>query len=138
MTTTEAPETRTIRCASGAARCHGRHATPDEVFRCYVAAGKIDGAWPCGWQYEGAIPTGDPEEPYYRGILECDAPARERANGTGYDCADGHEFTTAEARAAAGWDYAEDAMEAAYLAKHGTEPRTLVHAAPWTEPLPSV
>jgi hypothetical protein len=123
-----------IRCGS----CKGRHATVSLVQRCYVAAGKIEGVWPCSWLMEAPIATGDPDEPYYPGIVECGAPTRMRADGTGYDCANGHEHTYAEARQAQGWDYAEDAMEAAYLAKYGTEPRTLVYASPWTEPLPTV
>jgi hypothetical protein len=124
----------TIKCGS----CRSRHLTKDEIFRCYVAAGKVEGVWPCGWQYEGLIATGDPDEPYYRGVVECDAPARERADGSGHDCSDGHEHTYAQARSEQGWDYAEDDLEAAYLAKYGTEPRDLVTGGPWTRELPVV
>src|SRR5271166_156790 len=112
----------TIKC--GVSRDH-RHVTPGEVYRCYVKAGRIIGVWPCGWQYEGLIATGDPEEPYYRGIVECGAPTRERANGSGYDCKAGHEHTYAQWMAEHGMAYAEDDLEAAYLAKAGVEPREL-------------
>jgi hypothetical protein len=124
----------TVKCGS----CKSRHFTRDEVLHCYVAAGKIENLFICGWQYEGAIATGDPDEPYYRGVVECDAIATIRADGSGFDCTAGHEHTNAQARWEQGWDYAEDAMEAAYLAKYGTEPRTMAHGAPWTEPLPAV
>jgi hypothetical protein len=122
---------RRIVCASGHGQCPGWHETAEAVRRCYVAAGRIDGLWTCGWQFEGAIATGDPDEPYYRGILECDAPARERADGSGYDCEAGHEHTYAEARQAQGWDYADE-DEAAGLAKAGVEPRTMTGQVwPW-------
>lgn len=111
----------TVRCGS----CRSRHVTADQVLRCYVAKGLIKDTWPCGWQYEGLIATGDPDEPFYRGIVECDAPARLRADGTGYGCLVGHEHTYAEARQAQGWDYAEDDDEAKNLAKAGVEPRTM-------------
>jgi hypothetical protein len=120
-----------IRCGS----CKRRHATAQEVLRCYVAAGKIEDVWPCSWLIEAALATGDPDEPYYPGIVECGAPTRMRADGSGYDCANGHEHTTAEARCEQNWDYAEDAGEAALLAKYGTEPRD-IHGRPWTAPLP--
>jgi hypothetical protein len=111
----------TIKCGAG----DHRHATAYQVLCCYVAAGLIDGAWPCGWLYEGPVPTGDPDEPYYRGIIECPAPARMRADGTGYECLAGHEHTYAEARQAAGWDYAEDDEEAERMSRYGVEPRTM-------------
>jgi hypothetical protein len=114
-----------IVCTSGATTCHGSHATATAVFRCYVAAGRIDGLWTCGWQHEGLIATGDPDEPYYQGIVECDAPARMYPDGTGYACTDGHSHTFAEARAAQGWEYAEDDDEARRLAGLGVEPRTM-------------
>lgn len=124
----------TIRCGS----CRSRHVTKDEVLRCYIEAGKIENLFICGWQYEGAIATGDPDEPFYRGVVECDAIATIRPDGSGFDCKAGHEHTNAQARQEQGWDYAEDALEAAYLAKHGTEPRQLRDGSPWTEPLPAV
>jgi len=111
----------TIRCGS----CRSRHLTRDEVLRCYVAAGRIKDVWPCSWLVEGPIPTGDPDEPYYQGIYECGAPSRMRADGTGYDCDDGHEHTDAEARQAQGWDYAADDDEARGLARNFVEPRTM-------------
>jgi hypothetical protein len=123
MNTTDTP--RRIVCASGATRCHGSHATREDVYRCWVAAGRIAGLWSCGWQYEGAVATGDPDEPYYRGILECDAPTRMYQDGTGYSCTDGHDHTFAEARQAQGWDYCEDSDEATQLARAGVEPRTM-------------
>jgi hypothetical protein len=111
-----------IICTSGATTCHGFHATARQVFRCYVAAGRIADVWTCGWQYEGAIATGDPAEPCYRGILECDAPAKMRADGSGFDCSDGHEHTFAEWLAEHGQAYAEDDEEAARLLKAGVQP----------------
>jgi hypothetical protein len=120
------PDTRgTIKCGS----CRSRHLTKEQVLSCYVEAGKIEGMWLCGWQYKGLIATGDPDEPYYEGILECDAPARMRADGTGYDCLRGHEHTTAEARQAQGWEYCEDDDEAKQLARAGVEPRTMTGQA---------
>jgi hypothetical protein len=111
----------TIRCGS----CRSRHLTTADVLACYVAKGLITDMWSCGWQYEGAIATGDPDEPWYLGIIECDAPAQLRADGTGYDCLAGHEHTYAEARQAQGWEYCEDDDEAGRLAKLGVEPRTM-------------
>jgi hypothetical protein len=81
--------------------------------------------WPCDWLTRGTRPTGDPDEPYYEGIFECGAPSRMRPDGTGYDCEAGHEHTYAQARQAAGWEYAEDDDEAGRLAKLGVEPRTI-------------
>lgn len=123
-----------IRCGS----CKRRHATAQEVLRCYVAADKIEGVWPCSWLIEAALATGDPDEPYYAAVVECGAPTRMRADGTGYDCAAGHEHTDAQVMAERGMAYAEDDLEAAYLAKYGTEPRDLVTGGPWTRPLPQV
>lgn len=123
-----------IRCGA----CKSRHATKEDVLSCYVGKGLIKDMWPCGWQYEGDIATGDPDEPYYRGIVSCDAPARERADGSGYDCLAGHEHTYAQWMAEHGMAYAEDDLEAAYLAKAGVEPRELATCAPWTRPLPAV
>lgn len=124
----------TIKCGS----CRSRHLTKDEVLRCYIEAGKIENLFICGWQYEGLIATGDPDEPCYRGVVECDAIATIRADGSGFDCADGHEHTNAQWMAEHGMAYAEDDMEAAYLAKAGVEPRELATCAPWTRPLPAV
>jgi hypothetical protein len=108
-----------IRCG----KCHGRHRYPIQVQACYGVLGDV---WPCSWQLEVLLPTGDPDEPYYEGVAECGAPSRMREDGTGYDCEAGHEHTFAEARQRAGWDYAEDADEARQLMKYGTEPRDLV------------
>lgn len=104
----------TIKCGS----CKSRHFTAYDVLACYVAAGLIKDAWPCGW---GMLAQGE-DGPY---TIFCDAPARARADGTGYDCILGHEHTTAEARRQQGWDYASDLGEAELLAKYGTEPRTM-------------
>lgn len=111
----------TIRCGS----CRSRHLTRAQILHCYVEAGKIEGKFICGWQYEGAIATGDPDEPFYRGVIECDAIATIRSDGSGFDCEAGHEHTNAQARQEQGWEYAEDFGEAEQLAKAGVEPRTM-------------
>lgn len=119
---TPLPDTAgTVKCGS----CRSRHFTADEVLRCYVAAGKIENLFICGWQYEGAIATGDPDEPFYRGVIECDAIATIRADGSGFDCAVGHSHTNAQARQEQGWEYCEDFAEAERLARLGIEPRTM-------------
>ena len=120
-----------VRCGS----CKDRHPSAYLVLCCYVAAGKVDGAWPCSWLVEAALATGDPDEPFYPAIVECGAPARYRADGTGYDCEAGHEHTDAQARQAQGWDYAGDDGEALLLARAGVEPRE-VDGHVWVRPLP--
>ena len=62
-------------------------------------------------------------------LSDCGAVVTEDSRG--WECAYGHRYVTAHARAAEGWDYAEDAAEAASLIKHGTEPRDLVTGRPW-------
>jgi hypothetical protein len=121
MTSTLPDTAGTIKCGS----CRSRHLTKDEVLRCYVAKGLIKDRFICGWQYEGAIATGDPDEPYYRGIVECDAIATIRPDGSGFDCEAGHEHTNAEARQEQGWEYCSDQGEADQLARAGVEPRTM-------------
>ena len=83
-----------------------------------------------------AAATGDPDEPCYPAIVECGAPTRYRADGTGYDCESGHEHTDAQARQAQGWDYAGDDGEALLLARAGVEPRE-VDGHVWVRPLPA-
>ena len=49
--------------------------------------------------------------------FECGAPLRHTESG--YSCARGHSYTYAADRAAEGWDYASDAVEAALLGRAG-------------------
>ncbi|KFG71509.1 hypothetical protein [Streptomyces mutabilis] len=49
--------------------------------------------------------------------FECGAPLRH--TDSGYSCARGHSYTYAAVRAAEGWDYASDAVEAALLGHAG-------------------
>jgi hypothetical protein len=48
-------------------------------------------------------------------------------------CAAGHENTSAEARQAEGWDYAEDAYDAAVIAKGGRTPVPMGPATYWDD-----
>ena len=94
--------------------------------------------WPCDWLVERAFREGLPpmtgeeldefdgwDGPEYT-VVDCGAPCTARADGSGWDCESGHEYTTLEARHAQRWDYAEDAVEAGRLAGAGIEPRDLV------------
>lgn len=74
--------------------------------------------WPCTWLIEGYGEDGLVHD-------ECGAATRYRPDGSGYDCATGHEHTYAEARQAQGWDYAADEGEAFGLARAGVEPREM-------------
>lgn len=109
-----------IVCKSNWEGCHGRHATVAEVRECFEA--KRDGAWPCTWLIEGLIPTGDPDEPYYRGTFECGAPTQYTDDRGSYECTAGHDFIPPEVRQEQGWDYAADRDEAMGLAKAGVLP----------------
>jgi hypothetical protein len=120
-----------ITCRSGHGQCPGWHETREAVYRCFVAANLITGVWACGWQYEGAIATGDPDEPYYRGVVECDAPAREYPDGSGFECADGHSHRHPQWLAEHGMAYAEDDEEARYLAKAGVQPLHMNDGRPY-------
>lgn len=62
--------------------------------------------WACTWLVDHGI--SDDGEPL---ILDCSAPATERLDGSGWDCAHGHEYTTAT-------EY-YDADEAAWLRSEG-------------------
>ncbi len=53
-------------------------------------------------------------------IAECGAAAWEHPRG--FACEAGHEHIDAQTRAAEGWEYAEDAGEAANLVKAGVQP----------------
>jgi hypothetical protein len=115
-----------IRCGS----CGSYHRYVIQVRACYGVL--PEGTFPCSWLTEALLATGDPDEPYYPGIVECGAPAHLRADGTGYDCEAGHEHTTAEARQAQGWEYCSDTDEAKQLARVGVEPRTMTGQIwPW-------
>jgi hypothetical protein len=114
--------------------CRERHEHIEQVKQCFgLDVGLYLG--PCTWQTQGrTITTGDPEEPYYydaEGVTECGAKMYAREDGTGYDCLNGHDHTTAEARYNQGWDYAEDEDEAKQLVKAGVEPRHIEDGTPY-------
>lgn len=93
--------------------CKETHHSVEAVRRCYAGE-----ASPCGWQYHARDRWGFvTDEDGERIVLECKALAWD--TGRALVCEDGHEHVWAEARAAEGWDYAEDAEEARRLAKVG-------------------
>lgn len=96
------------------------HQHVDEVRACYKAMHDTKAGiqvWPCSWLLEGRYDDGS----IY--TYECLAPARftpERGEGA-FECSNGHDFIPPQVRYAEGWDYAEDAEEAAHLRKHGID-----------------
>jgi hypothetical protein len=93
--------------------CHETHRSVEAVRRCYAGT-----AHPCGWQWEERDRWGFvTDEDGRRIVRECKALAWDDGRAT--TCEDGHEHVSAEARAAEGWDYAEDADEARRLASVG-------------------
>lgn len=112
----------TITCG----KCRQTHASVDAVRACYAGATIA----PCTWLVERTYTFVDEETGEWWGgedgptIEDCGAEAI--YTDRGFECAAGHSHVTAEIRFAEGWDYAEDAMEAAQLSKYGTEPRDLV------------
>lgn len=109
-----------IFCKSSWEGCKGSHRSVAEVKACFAA--KVAGAWPCTWLIEGPIPTGDPDEPYYKGTFECGAPARYTDEEGSYTCDEGHAHTPAWVRDRQGWDFAADRGEAEALALAGVLP----------------
>lgn len=79
----------------------------------------------CSWMVERVIYIGDDEEGYEQDVRieECGAEAVFHNNG--FHCTAGHEHTSMEARERAGWDYAEDAYDAAVITKGGREFRPM-------------
>ena len=101
--------------------CKEKHSGVAAVKACYVGL-----LFTCGWLVERLEGWADPEtgEAEFETVMrECGAEAI--ATDTGWHCAAGHEHTNAEARAAQGWDYAEEYGEAMDLALAGVEPRTM-------------
>jgi hypothetical protein len=69
--------------------------------------------FPCSWYVLDYNEDGPYERP-------CNAAARETEHG--FKCEAGHEHVNAQTRYDEGWDYAEDAEEARYLARNGVMP----------------
>lgn len=92
--------------------CKKTHRSVEAVRRCYAGE-----AYPCGWQWEERDRWGVVYDENGPVIHECEALAWD--TGRALVCEDGHEHVWAEARAAEGWDYAEDADEARRLARVG-------------------
>ena len=107
-------------------KCKATHASVAAVKACFAGATIA----PCNWLVERTHWYQDPETGDWWGgedgpsIEDCGAEAI--YTDRGFECAAGHSHVTAEIRWAEGWDYAEDAGEAARLTKYGTEPRDLV------------
>jgi hypothetical protein len=88
------------------------HRSVDEVRACFEAAlAEAAGTdvWPCGWLMEARYSDGS------RYSLPCEAPTRFTDDRGSFECAAGHSHVPAQVRWEQGWDYAEDAEEAAYL-----------------------
>jgi hypothetical protein len=96
-----------------------QHESVAQVRECFqAAADEKDGmdVWPCSWLLEGRYDDGSVF--YY----ECGAPTRYTGNRGSYECTRKHDHTPVEVRDEQGWDYAEDAQEAAQLAHAGVRP----------------
>ncbi|MFJ3182595.1 hypothetical protein ACIPJN_29975 [Streptomyces sp. NPDC086796] len=76
----------------------------------------------CGWLVAGHDEDGPT-------AYECRAPVQH--TNSGYSCARGHAHTYAEVRAAEGWDYASDPVEAELLAHFGVIGVRADDARPW-------
>lgn len=95
--------------------CKKTHSAVALVKACYQGQTGI-----CGWQYN--VPTvysPEVEDFIDAHTEECDALSWWDERGT--YCEAGHEHVWAEARAAEGWDYAEDIDEANRLRKLGVQ-----------------
>lgn len=110
-----------IVCRSGWGTCNGSHETAAEVKDCYRRA-HTPGGWPCSWLVEVALRTGDPDEPYYKGIVECGLLTLPVEKTGGYECEGGHDFIPPQYLAEHGMAYASDDFEAKALAKAGVLP----------------
>lgn len=107
-------------------KCFKTHASTIAVKACYGGAD----IGPCTWLVERTFTYEDPETGEVWGFEDgpqiVDCGAETIYTNRGYECAAGHSHVNAEVRFAEGWDYAEDAEEAARLSKYGTQPRDLV------------
>lgn len=103
-------------------KCDQTHGSVFAVRACH------DGAevFACGWLTEARDRFGPIRDEDGRQIIdECGADAI--GTQTGWSCAAGHSYVDMETRHAQGWDYAEDAEEAASMLRNSTtEPRDLV------------
>jgi len=111
----------TIKCGN----CGSSHATVLMVKACYG----VDGLFLCTWMVEHRTQCRVPLdqdcgwcEDGGRNVEDCGAVAWPTHNGRGFACGRGHSHVAAEVRAEEGWDYAEDADEAAQLARAGVRP----------------
>jgi hypothetical protein len=95
-----------IRCG----HCGNRHDSVPAVRVC-AAGGHI---WPCGW----LLVIGRDEDGQEI-IGECGAESY--GDDRGYQCSAGHSHVYAEVRAAEGWDYASDPLEAEALRRNGVD-----------------
>jgi hypothetical protein len=96
-----------------------QHENVAEVRECFQAAADEKRGirvWPCSWLLEGRYDDGSVF------TYECRAPTRYTDERDSYACTRGHDHTPAEVRVEQGWDYAEDAQEAAQLARAGVRP----------------
>ncbi len=94
------------------------------------ADGRLTGG--CTWAVERTTWVDDPEfgpEPWTR-IEDCGAEVAHTDDR--WECAAGHAHVSAEARDREGWDYAEDAYDAAVIASGGRTPVPATPGATWT------
>lgn len=105
-----------VTCGNRARHADGKpavHADVTEVRECYLGPQ----TWRCDWLFGVRHP--EDGEIY---AVPCGARAWYLPAGRGYTCAAGHEHIYAEVRAAEGFDYAADEVEAGLLAGRGVRP----------------
>lgn len=110
----------TIRCGNHTEPT--THGSVETVRACHAGAEITT----CGWLVERYVGWVDEETGQADGstmTVECGAECI--VDERGYRCDAGHEHVTMQARAAEGWDYAEEYDEARALAFAGVEPRTM-------------
>lgn len=90
--------------------CQGRHDSIEAVRVC-AAGGEL---WACTW----LVSVGRDED---GGEIIRECGAESYGNDRGYECAGGHSHVYAEYRAAEGWDYASDPVEAEALRRNGID-----------------
>ena len=94
------------------------HRTAGEVRECFRAAQDTAlgvEVWPCGWLLEARYDDGSAYS------YPCEQPARYTDERGSHECMAGHGHVPAQVRFEEGWDYAEDADEAAWLRRNGID-----------------
>ena len=101
----------------------GRQFRTVDAARLFLTAAALglhpDGPHACQW----VVQTNDYDEDGDR--IQFDCGAEVIAHDNGWECTAGHEHTTTEARQAQGWEYAEDAYDAAVIARGGRRYRPM-------------